>query len=1076
MRLPMLLRKRSAVALISAGLLAGLVPQLAMAQTSPTISGYSAGANQVTLTINGNNFGTTAATVTIDGTPATVVSWSDTSIEVDLPAAAGPGTIDVATALGVQASATFNGVERGYYTLTSGGAVTGHGNIQTYGDLTTLGTPVTSPAIQLVPTPDYGGYWILTQNGSVYAFGDAANFGSAPAPITAVGMAVMPSGTGAYVLSSTGTVYSLGSAQNYGSPPDPIQASAIAATASGAGYWVLSSNGTIYPFGDAANLGSATLPPAPTVPAATYPSGTLVKVAQTGPIFLIENGVLYHIPNVAILKGLGYAVAKVHVVPNLTGYTLGLPMLIPFPDGTAVKVQNSSTAYLVENGMLHPFASINMLNAIGIPQSLVQNVPAIQPNWPVGSTITNAAPYVPNGTLYRVNHTTSVYILINGTLQQIANGSVFAGMGLKWSQVNQVKSLPSYPAGSPLASPAPILNDGTLWKAAGNGAVYVAESGALRHIPTGKIFNALGFNWKAITTIPSLNGLKTGPDVGSTAIPAGSPQQAPSTTAVDLVPTTDNLGYWILWGNGQVTTVGDAVSLGQLSSNQLGASQAVSMAVTPDQGGYTILVASGQSYSFGDALPSIAESGAVSLAMSATPAPAPAATASGFFSMAYGSFMPHYDGSYSTLVNNPAGLSAIIPTWYYDQQNPTTLAWTINGSASTATKYPTITQQVVQQAHSEGVQVWPMIGAISVGPFQNANNIDLTVNQIVNTVQQNNYDGITIDFEPSSFGGLTLAQVSQQYTNFVDQLGPALHAIGKKLMVDTYASFFPNSPYNLPAIAPYVDYINIMTYGHYDYATQAGADASLPWMQSVYQNAMAEGVKPSQIIMGFGAYGDYWSFNNSGLDQNAPLGNDGYVSASQFQQLLTLNPAIQSQVVFDPADGSAILMTNEYVNAQGQWTVNSTGQAVAPTEQLSPSQTYNPQVQNLQGLLNYILVRYAVENNQPVPSFLRLPQTGTYDPLTTQAVTQFQKDFNVTGAAPGIYDAATQAALKQVISQYNMGEYQYWIDTTQSMQNRVQQVAQADNLGGMAVWRIPFESSDFWPTLESTVTVSRPAQ
>jgi peptidoglycan hydrolase-like protein with peptidoglycan-binding domain len=224
--------------------------------------------------------------------------------------------------------------------------------------------------------------------------------------------------------------------------------------------------------------------------------------------------------------------------------------------------------------------------------------------------------------------------------------------------------------------------------------------------------------------------------------------------------------------------------------------------------------------------------------------------------------------------------------------------------------------------------------------------------------------------------------------------------------------------------------------------------------------------------MGFGPYGDYWSFNNSGIDANAPLGNDVYVSDSQVQQLLQANPSIVP--VFDPTYQSEIFMTNEYVNSSGQWTVNPNGSAVAPTQTLSTSDqnTYNPQVVNLQGLLNYILVRWAVENNQPVPSYLNLTQDGKYGSLTAQAVTQFQQDFNVAGATPGTYDQATQAALTQVIQQWNIGEYQYWLDTTQSMQNRVQQVAIADQLGGMAVWRVPFETSDFWSTLQSTVTVA----
>lgn len=1059
---------RTIAALLTSLSLVGLSPVLAQAATNPInpiITGYSAGSSDATLTITGADFGTTAAAVAIDGTTAAIVNWSNTSITVNLPATAGPGTVSVTTSTGVAISSPFSGVERGYYSLSPSGAVTAGGAVPTFGDLTTSGTANTSPAIQLVATNDYQGYWILTQNGTVSGFGDATNFGALPSPVTAVSMAVTPSGTGVYVLGSSGQVYTMGQAVNYGSAPAGITAAAIAVTPDGNGYWILGTDGTVYPFGDAPNLGSAAVTQAPSTTPVSYPNGTLLQVARTGPIFVVGGTTVYHIPSIAVLKGLGDTIGKVKHVANLDGYTLGNPMIVPYVDGTVLEPQDSSTIYLVQNGMLHPFSTAAVFQSSNIPAAMVHAVPTIPANWPIGSAVSTPQPYVPNGTLYRPANSKNVYILDNGQLDQIASGQVFDGMGLKWPRVQNVPALPSaYPVGAELTTAAPLVTNGSLWRV--KGAIYVDEGGTLRHIPSAALFNALGFQWKEVTNLPSLGSLPVGTAMGSTTIPAGQQQ---TLTAVSLVPTADGQGYWILLQNGQVETLGDAPALGQLTAGQLGPNRAVQLSLTPDQEGYTILASNGSAYSVGDALSAQPAAGAVSLAMTAQPSALVSSSPSGFFSMAYGSFMPNYDGSYTTMVDNPNGLSAIIPTWYYEQQNPTTLGWNPGTPPQTYSS-------VVTQAHSEGVQVWPMVGSTSVGPFQTSAAITKTVSLLVAAAVQNNYDGLTIDFEPSQFNGLSMAQTAQQYVNFVAQLGPALHAAGKKLMVDTYSAFFPATPYNLPAIAPYVDYINIMSYGHYDYTTQAGPDAGLGWMQSVYQTAIGDGVNPAQIIMGFGPYGDYWSFNNSGLDKGAPLGNDVYVSDSQVQQLLLSNPGIVP--IFDPTYGSEIFMTNEYVNASGQWTVNPNGQAVAPTQTLSinDQNTVMPQVENLQGLLNYILVRYAVQNNQPVPSYLNLSQDGKYGTFTQRAVTQFQQDFSVAGAAPGVYDSATQAALQSVIQQWNLGEYQYWVDNTQSMQNRVQQVAVADNLGGMAVWRLPFETSDFWQTLESTATVAHSSQ
>jgi len=371
---------------------------------------------------------------------------------------------------------------------------------------------------------------------------------------------------------------------------------------------------------------------------------------------------------------------------------------------------------------------------------------------------------------------------------------------------------------------------------------------------------------------------------------------------------------------------------------------------------------------------------------------------------------------------------------------------------------------VVSTAHSEGIQVWPMIGSPYIGPLLTNANVTSMVTQIVSIAQQNDYDGITIDFEPDSDGGLSLSAASQQYTYFVSQLGPALHAIGKKLMVDVYASGYPNTIFNYAAIAPYVDYLNIMDYPDYSSATDAGPTSPLPWDISVVQNAINSGLNPSQIILGVAPYGHYWTFNNV----NGIVG-DGDVYDTQAATLLQNNPNIVP--IWDPYFQSEVFMTNEYLD-NGAWTINPNGQAVAPTSELSPANVSQslPQVKNLQGLLNYVLLRYAVENNQSTPQYLT--QDGMYGPDTEAAVTLFQQDFNVTGDIAGVYGQNTETELNQVIQQWNIGEYQYWVDTTQSIQNRIQQVALTYHLAGIVPWRLPFETSDYWPTIESSVAIS----
>ncbi len=1051
--------RRPAIALISSALLSALVPGLASAQSAPTISAYMAGSGGATLTISGNNFGSTPSIVRIDNAEATIVTWSNTSITVDLPAGAGPGTLSIQTAQGTSVTAPFNGVERGYYLLSKSGAVTAKGGAVSYGDLTTLSNPPTSPAIQLVPTPDGKGYWILTRNGSIYPFGDATSFGSLSTPITAVGMAVVPSGTGAYVLASDGKVYPLGQAQYYGEPSSPIAASAIQITKRGQGYWILGAHGMVYPYGNAAKFsafGGTTNPSAPV----TISNNSLVKLSSAPSIFLCKNGQLYHIPNITMLKSMGRTIRQVRTVSSLASYTLGLPLVVPYKDGTLLQPSSGQTVYLVQDGVLHP-VSAQVYTAIGLDAAQIRKVPGLKSNWPVGPVLTTATATVPNGSLYRIPRG-AVYIVNNGKLQYIASSSVFTEMGLRWNQVRNVTKLPNLPEGPALTKPVPVLTNGTLWRQQSTSPVYLDQNGTLRHIPSAKLFQELGYGMGKVRNVSSLGNIPTGSDLGSTAIPAGTQPAASTqpTTAVDLIPTADNQGYWILLADGAINAYGDATLFGEPSPTQMGTSTALSLAVTPDQSGYTELLSNGQILNFGDAQSAPATPGAVDLTMTAgTP------TNLGFLSMAYGSFMPHYDGSYQTLVHNGNALSSILPTWYYLSRNPSTLAWTIG-------RPPAGSSNVVAQAHSEGVQVWPMFGSTSVGPFQNSTNINRTVNLIAQTVKNNSYDGVTIDFEPTADNGLTLAQVSSQYTKFVAQLGAKLHQMGKQVMVDVYPYSYPKSPFNFQAIAASVNYINIMSYGEFDSFTEAGPNQGLGWDYYMYQAAIADGVSPSQLIMGLGPYGDYWSFNNYGLDSHAPLGNDSYVSDAQVAQLLSSNPNIVP--IWDPAYGSEVFMTNKYVGTNGQWTTNPNGTAVAPNRVLSTadqSQTLG-QVQNLQGLLNYILLRYAVEHHQQVPTYLNLAQDGKYSAATAKAVAQFQRDFNVTGDPAGVYGANTEAALKQVIHLWNIGEYQYWVGDTQALQNRITKVAVPDKLGGVAIWRTPFETSRYWSMLGKTVQVA----
>jgi hypothetical protein len=143
--------------------------------------------------------------------------------------------------------------------------VTSNGQLYTFGAAPSF-APRPAPkldgsVVAVADTPDGGGYWMATDAGAVYAFGNAHFFGShtgaTDGPV--VGMAVTHDGGGYWLVTARGAVYSFGDAVMRGSMENqPLTHSivGIAVTHNGGGYWLVASDGGIFTFGDAPFMGS----------------------------------------------------------------------------------------------------------------------------------------------------------------------------------------------------------------------------------------------------------------------------------------------------------------------------------------------------------------------------------------------------------------------------------------------------------------------------------------------------------------------------------------------------------------------------------------------------------------------------------------------------------------------------------------------------------------------------------------------------------------------------------------------------------------------------------------------------
>jgi Cu/Zn superoxide dismutase len=141
------------------------------------------------------------------------------------------------------------------------------GGIFAYGDASFLGSTgnirLARPVVGMAPTPSGNGYWVAASDGGIFAYGDAPFAGSTGAlklnqPV--VGLASTPSGNGYWLVAADGGVFNFGDAALYGSLGgtklnSPIVA--MAATTTGEGYWLFAADGGVFAFGDAAFTGSA---------------------------------------------------------------------------------------------------------------------------------------------------------------------------------------------------------------------------------------------------------------------------------------------------------------------------------------------------------------------------------------------------------------------------------------------------------------------------------------------------------------------------------------------------------------------------------------------------------------------------------------------------------------------------------------------------------------------------------------------------------------------------------------------------------------------------------------------------
>lgn len=217
-----------------------------------------------------------------------------------------------------------------------------------------------------------------------------------------------------------------------------------------------------------------------------------------------------------------------------------------------------------------------------------------------------------------------------------------------------------------------------------------------------------------------------------------------------------------------------------------------------------------------------------------------------------------YPNNYASLLKSASDLSAVSVDFYNIDANGVV---TGNGAAAP--------DDAIAFLRSRKIPTYGCVSNVdqdwspSIGHSVTTRNLDAAVANLVAFAKTNQFAGINIDFEALDQGD------RNNFSNFVQVLGRALHAQGLKLIVSVPAfssvdaSNIHNYGYDLHALGANVDYLQLMTYDETIPGWDPGPVAGSDWMENDLDYASSE-VAPGKLLSGLPAYGYDWQANDSG--------------------------------------------------------------------------------------------------------------------------------------------------------------------------------------------------------------------
>ncbi|MBN1331798.1 hypothetical protein JW978_02840 [Candidatus Dojkabacteria bacterium] len=223
-------------------------------------------------------------------------------------------------------------------------------------------------------------------------------------------------------------------------------------------------------------------------------------------------------------------------------------------------------------------------------------------------------------------------------------------------------------------------------------------------------------------------------------------------------------------------------------------------------------------------------------------------------------WIPYWDYSrgLTTLKNNPGRFDSILPVIYE-----------LNTDGSLKMTKGRAWEELQEYSENNGIEFIPSIAMFDHEIFtevlQNEENFNRHIEAIIREVEQNNFDGIDLDYES------TKKDDEAKYREFIQKLSEKLHSKDKKLVVTVLPKWLPDFIYpslnetravqDWEFLGEYADEVRIMAY---DYTSQQsekpGPIAPAYWVETILKKARRE-IPPEKIILGLNSYGYNWAAN-----------------------------------------------------------------------------------------------------------------------------------------------------------------------------------------------------------------------